>query len=57
MIHLFKIVSGMGFTTMLLGMGAMDSDMTALPITMIFAGIAVCYFGMRKVDEYARSDR
>ena len=49
----FKIVSGMGFTAMLLGMGAMDSDIIALPIAMMFAGIAVCYFGMRQVDKYA----
>lgn len=50
---LFRIISGMGFTTMLLGVGMMDSDITALPITMMFAGIAVFYFGMRQMDKYA----
>jgi hypothetical protein len=49
----FKIISGMGFISALLGMGAMDSDLTALPITMIFAGLAVFCFGMHQMDKYA----
>lgn len=49
----FKIISGMGFTTMLIGMGMMDSPSVALPITMIFAGIGAFYLGARMVDEYA----
>ena len=51
--RLFKIISGMGFTTMLIGLGMMDSASVVLPITMIFAGIATFYYGMKKVDEYA----
>lgn len=49
----FKIISGMGFTTMLIGLGMMDSASVALPISMIFAGIGAFYFGARMVDEYA----
>lgn len=51
--RLFKIISGMGFTSMLIGLGMMDSPSVALPITMIFAGIGAFYFGARMVDEYA----
>lgn len=49
----FKVISGMGFTTMLIGLGMMDSPSVALPISMIFAGIGAFYFGARMVDEYA----
>lgn len=49
----FKVISGMGFTTMLIGLGMMDSPSVALPITMIFAGIGAFYLGARMVDEYA----
>ena len=49
----FKVISGMGFTTMLIGLGMMDSASVALPIAMIFSGIGTFYFGMRMVDEYA----
>lgn len=49
----FKIISGMGFTTMLIGLGMMDSASVALPIAMIFAGIGTFYFGARMEDEYA----
>lgn len=49
----FKIISGMGFTTMLIGLGMMDSASVVLPVAMIFAGIGAFYFGMRMVDEYA----
>ena len=49
----FKIISGMGFTTMLIGLGMMDSASVVLPIAMIFAGIGAFYLGMRMVDEYA----
>lgn len=49
----FKIISGMGFTTMLIGLGMMDSPSVALPITMMFAGIGVFYLGARMVDKYA----
>ena len=49
----FRIISSMGVITALLGMGAMDSDLIALPITMIFAGLAVFCFGMHQMDKYA----
>ena len=51
--RLFKIISGMGFTTMLIGMGMMDSASVALPIVMIFAGIGAFYLGAKMEDEYA----
>lgn len=51
--RLFKVISGMGFTTMFIGLGMMDSASVALPIAMIFAGIGVFYIGARMVDEYA----
>lgn len=51
--RLFKIISGMGFTTMLIGLGMMDSASVALPISMIFAGIGAFYLGARMVDKYA----
>ena len=51
--RLFKIISGMGIITSLIGMGLMDSASVALPITMIFAGLASFVFGMRMDDRYA----
>ena len=49
----FKIISGMGFTTMFIGLGMMDSASIALPIVMIFAGLGAFYLGARMEDEYA----
>ncbi len=51
--RLFKIISGMGFTTMLIGLGMMDSASVVLPIVMIFAGLGAFYLGARMEDEYA----
>ena len=51
--YFFKVLGSLGFISMLLGMGMMDSASVVLPITMIFAGIATFYYGMKKVDEYA----
>lgn len=51
--RLFKIISGMGFTTMFIGLGMMDSASFVLPIVMIFAGLGAFYLGARMEDEYA----
>lgn len=47
----FKIISGMGFITALLGMGCMDSASMALPIVMLFGGLLTFYFGMRMAED------
>lgn len=49
--RLFKIISGMGFITALLGMGCMDSTSMALPIVMLFGGLLTFYFGMRMAED------
>lgn len=47
----FKIISGMGFITALLGMGCMDSASMTLPIVMLFGGLLTFYFGMRMTED------
>ena len=47
----FKIISGIGFITALLGMGCMDSASMALPIVMLFGGLLTFYFGMRMAED------
>ena len=49
--YLFKVLSGMGFITALLGMGCMDSASMALPIVMLFGGLLTFYFGMRMAED------
>ena len=49
----FRIISGMGFVTTLIGIGAMDSTQLALPITMVFAGIGAYVLGTKMEDDYA----
>ena len=48
----FRIISGMGFVTTLIGMGAMDSTQLTLPITMVFAGIGAYVLGTKMEDGY-----
>lgn len=47
---LFKIISGIGFVTALLGMGCMDSASIAIPVVMLFGGLAAFYFGLKMAD-------
>lgn len=44
----YKILSGIGFTTTLIGLGCMDSASMALPIVMVFGGLLTFYYGMSK---------
>lgn len=49
--HFYKVLSGIGFITALLGMGCMDSASMALPIVMLFGGLTTFYFGMRMAED------
>ena len=49
--HFYKVLSGIGFITALLGMGCMDSASMALPIVMLFGGLLTFYFGMRMAED------
>ena len=43
--HLIRIFMGTGFVTMLIGMGAMDSESIIVPICVTCLGIGMFAFG------------
>ena len=55
--YLFRTFEGIGFISMLIGMGSMDSDSVAVPIAMIFLGIALFAFSSYVDDWYVWNER
>ena len=49
---MFKAISGIGFTAILLGGGAMDSASTILPMMIVLIGIALFWIGSKGGDLY-----
>lgn len=52
-----KVLSGIGFVSMLLGMGSMDSSSVAIPIALIFLGLGMFAFGGYLSDFFYLDDR
>lgn len=50
---MFKAISGIGFTAILVGGGAFDSASTILPLMIVLIGIALYAVGTYMEDNYA----
>lgn len=48
----FKAISGIGFTAILVGGGAMDSASTILPLMIVLIGIALYAIGTKAGELY-----
>lgn len=51
--YFVKSLKFIGFIAMLLGMGSMDSAYVAVPIAMMFLGIALFVFGNHVEESYS----
>ena len=49
--YIIKFLSGIGFVTMVIGMGAMDSESKVIPMILAFAGVGVFYGFSRLEDQ------
>lgn len=50
--YFFNFLRAFGFCTMLTGMSAMDSDIVAIPIAMMLAGLGVFFAGSHFKEQY-----
>ena len=50
--YLFKTISGIGFTAILVGGGAFDSASTILPLMIVLIGIALYVIGTKVGELY-----
>ena len=49
--YIIKFLSGIGFVTMLIGMGAMDSESKVVPMILAFAGVGV-FYGFSRLEDW-----
>ncbi len=50
--YFFNFLRAFGFCMMLTGMSAMDSDIVAIPIAMMLAGLGVFFAGSHFKEQY-----
>lgn len=50
--RMFKAISGIGFTAILVGGGAFDSASTILPLMIVLIGIALYVIGIKVGELY-----